>query len=168
MTMVALLTSLGMYLVAIAVHVVWWKVRLPRHHTGALIVVFALTPVVAAAGWLVVLSPPALAWGDLPGMVLLYLSASGCYLITYAGVEETSPSLVIIRALERSMGRGCTREELETLITEDRFVRPRLEALKRDGFIENAGSGYRLSRRGVCIAVIIASLAQLFNIDDTA
>jgi len=163
--MAALLTALILFVTALAVHVAWWRIRLPRHHNAALLAVFAAVPTAAALfAWVADLRY-GLAWADLPGVLLLYGTATGCYLITYAGVEETSPSLVIIRALEKAGPAGCTAEELGAHLTEDRFITPRIAALQRDRLVEPAGNGARLTPAGRRVALLARSLARLFNLD---
>jgi len=164
--MAALLYGLTAFLLALAVHVLWWRWRLPRHHTAALLAVFAVPPLLAAAIWLLHAPLPGLGPADLPGLVLFYLGAAGCYLITYAGVEETSPSLVIIRALEQAGPRGCSREELAAGVTAERFIHPRLAALKRDQLIAPGAGGATLTPAGHRIACLATILARLFNLNE--
>ena len=162
--MTAFLISLALFLLAFGLHVIWWRWRLPRHHTAALLFMFGLAPLIGFALWYVAGSRPALSWAELPGMALFYLGAAGCYLITYAGIEETSPSLVIIRALERAGAKGCTKDELAGLITDERFVQPRFQALKRDGLVV---SGH-LTPAGLRVARLSVLLAKVFNIHESA
>ena len=143
--MAALIVSLALVVGAWLLHVVWWRFKLPRHHIGALLLVFAATPLVAAVIWIASGGPPLVSLSELPGMIAFYLSAAGCYLITYAGVEQISPSLVIIRALEAAGEKGCLKEEFAAVITESNFVIPRLEALKRAGMLTSTSSGFVLT-----------------------
>ncbi len=164
--MAAFLFALILFALALAVHVLWWRWRLPRHHTAALLLVFALPPVIAGAGWLFAAPPFGLTAADLPGLGLFYLGAAGCYLITYAGVEETSPSLVIIRALERAGPQGSRHEELAAHVTEERFVLPRIVALKRDGLVAQDAAGGTLTPAGRRVARLATVLARIFNIHE--
>jgi len=166
--MPALIVSLALFISALTAHIIWWKVRVPRHQTRALLVVFGLTPVPASLIWLATEGRPALAMGDLPGMALFYAGATCCYLITYAGVEEVSPSLTIMSALECAGTRGCTRAELAAEVTEERFIRPRLDALKREGLIQAMAGGCRLTRPGIRIARLATALACAFGIHESA
>lgn len=164
--MSALFFALALLLSAWGIHVVWWRWRLPRHHTAALLLVFAL-PLLAATGlWLGGNFHLGLKWADIPGIVLFYGAATACYLITYAGVEETSPSLVIIRTLEKAGNWGCSREELSSCITEERFILPRLVALQRDGLVQASGDGARLTPRGLWFARLATLLGRLFNLPE--
>jgi hypothetical protein len=162
--MTAFLLSLALFLLAFGLHVIWWRWQLPRHHTAALLCVFGLTPLIGFALWYVAGSRPALSWAELPGMALFYLGAAGCYLLTYAGIEETSPSLVIIRALERAGAKGCTKDELAGLITEERFVQLRLQALERDRLVVEG----RLTPVGLRVTRFSILLAKVFNIHESA
>lgn len=164
--MAAFLYALTLFVLALAVHVLWWRWRLPRHHTAALLLVFALPPAVAGAGWLFSAPTFGLTPADLPGLGLFYLGAAGCYLITYAGVEETSPSLVIIRALEQAGLRGCSREELAAHVTEERFVLPRIAALKRDRLVAGDAAGGTLTPAGRRVARLATVLARIFNVHE--
>jgi len=164
--MAAFALALFLFLLALAVHIAWWRWRLPRHHTAALLLIFATPPVLATGFWFGAGYRFGLAWTALPGIVLFYAAAIGCYLITYAGVEETSPSLVIIRALEQAGPRGCTLEELGPCITEERFIAPRLAALQRDGLVVVDGDGGRLTPAGRRLARLATLLARFFNLKE--
>ena len=99
---------------------------------------------------------------------MFYLGAIGCYLIAYTAVEETSPSLTIIRTLEAAGNTGCSLEELSSVITESNFVKPRLEALRRDGMVTGADGGFVLTRRGRQAAQTALLLSRIFNIQENA
>ena len=113
--MTLLLTAVGLFLSAFAAHVALWRIRIPRRQTLTLVLVFAAVPLLAWAVARVVGATVAPA--ALPAIGLFYAGAACCYLITYAGVEEASPSLLIIRALESAADKGCSRVELAAIIT---------------------------------------------------
>jgi hypothetical protein len=166
--MPALLVTLGLSLAAFGVHVMVWRIRVPARQTRALGLIFLLVASVAAALWIVARSGGhrgPLSAAALPQVGLGYAAIACCYLIVYAGVEEFSPSLVIIRALKASAGRGCTRGELADFITAERFIAPRLAALVRDGLIEGPPSGRRLTRKGRRMAQTSSLLARMFHLN---
>jgi hypothetical protein len=164
--MAAFLLASALFMLALGLHFIWWRWRLPRHHTLALLGVFAAVPLAVVLICAATGLPPFLTWADLPGIALFYGAACGCYLITYAGVEETSPSLVIIRALERAGPAGCTHADLGACVTEDRFITPRINALQRDGLVSPSGAGARLTPAGLRVARLAMALARLFNLDE--
>ena len=162
--MVALTVSLGLFAAGWLLHVAWWRVRLPRHHSLALVIVFVSLPPAAAVAWLLGGAWPSISLAEVPAVLSLYIGAAVCYLITYSGVEQTSPTLVLVRALEQAGSKGCSREDLVGLITEDMFVRPRLEALRIDGLLTSAGRGFVLTARGRRAVRTSLAFTRLFNI----
>jgi hypothetical protein len=162
--MSALLSSLALVAFAWVLHVLWWRISLPRHQMGALLGVFALAPVLAGVLWLVIGRPAFVLPQDLPGVAMFYAGALGCYLIAYTGVEETSPSLAAMQALQDAGPAGCSPEELSSVITDSNFVKPRIDALKRDGMLAAAEGGFVLTPRGRKAARLSLLLSRLFNI----
>jgi hypothetical protein len=162
----ALILALGLFATAWLAHLAWWRLSLPRHHTLALLIIFSATPFVAAAASLVLGGGPSLVPAPaIPCVLALYAAATGCYLIAYAGVEQTSPSLVIIRALQAAGSSGCTHDDLGRLVTEDVFLKPRLEALRSDGLLAASGAGgYVLTQRGRRAARLALAFTRVFNI----
>lgn len=166
--MAALLSSLGLFGFAWLLHLMWWRWRLPRNHTGALLVVFAAAPLIAALLWMASGGSHWVGLRDIPGMALLYLGAVGCYLIAYTAIEETSPSLAIFGTLRAAGDAGCTREELSGVITDGNFIKPRLDALRRDGILVAAADGHTLSPRGKKAAHLAMLVSRMFSIEKNA
>jgi len=166
--MAALLTGLMLFAVAWLVHLMWWRTRLPGNQMRALALVFAATLLAFLCAWLISGFQYPIRPVEMPAVALLYAAATACYLITYTGVEETSPSLVLIRALARRREAGCTRGELEALITDDMFVQPRIDALRRDGMLAESQGGFVLTEQGRRAARAAALIARMFNIRESA
>lgn len=156
--------GLGYFATAWLVHLVWWRIRLPRHHTGTLLKIFALVPVALSATLWGSTWAGAWTWVEWLALGLFHAGSTGCYLITYAGVEATSPSLVIIRALAAAAPRGMTVSELQPLIRDEEFILPRLYALERDHFVESEDSVIRLTARGRSAARSAHLIARIFGL----
>lgn len=164
----ALLSAFALFAFAWLLHLAWWRISLPRHQMGALVGVFALAPVLAGLIWLACGQPAVVMLQDLPGIAMFYAGGLGCYLITYTGIEETSPSLAAMQALQDAGELGCSPEDLSTVITDSNFVKPRIDALKRDGMLAAAGGGFVLTARGKQAARMSLLLSRIFNIRNHA
>jgi hypothetical protein len=169
--MLALLFAISLVLASFAVHVIVWRVRLPRRQTRALLLVFSLVPITVILAIVSGFAPgrfysPVAA--EIPAIALFYMGATCTYLITYYGIEDTSPSLTIIRAVQRSGTHGCSREELEVLLSESQPVESRLAALKSAGYLTPSGTGFLLAPRGMRAARAARFFAKLFNIHESA
>jgi hypothetical protein len=169
--MIAFLLALGLAASSFAIHVLVWRVRIPRHQTRALMIIFTAVPLLAAFLGLAARErhpwtmPPVADW---IAILLCHAAVTASYLVVYTGIEESSPSLVIMNALAAAPGRGCNREELAALITEERFVTPRLRGLEEGQFVAAEAAGHRLTPRGRRVARLAALVSGMFNIHDSA
>ena len=144
------------------VHAGWWRSRPPARQLRALAALFGLVPLVAL---------PFLHYGvsaaEIPAVLALYAGAAASYLILYTGIEQISPTLVIVRALARAQG-GCSEAELAEVLTDDLFVRPRMQALVLDGILAPTAGGWVLTPRGYRTARIAGMLARMFRLQEAA
>lgn len=137
-------------IVAFALHLLVWRIGLPKSQLSALVVVFFLTWCIAAAAVYVSWRSLLFGW-ESPAFVeflyfsLIYWSAAFCYVITYSAMEGDSPTLSLTRHLHRRGAEGVSHEEIEEFFRQRPFVGARVKALVTDSiFIEEEG-GYRLS-----------------------
>ena len=162
------LSAFALFAAAWLVHFAWWRIAVPADPGRALLIVFSATPsLIALVAWVAGL-PPWLGLADIPAVVLFYVGATLCYLITYTGIEETSPSLTIARALESSGSRGCTRSELLFHFEQQDFVGRRIGALVRDGVLVAVVNGFALSGRGRRLAAVCRFMRGMLNVRESA
>lgn len=162
-----LLASLGLFAVAWLVHLAWWRTKPPRRQSAALVSLFLAVPVFAALG-AALLGGIGLSAAEIPAVIALYAGAALSYLIIYTGVEQTSPSLMIVRTLACAQDRGCAIEELAQVMTDEILVGPRLHALALDGIVAPSDDGWVLTRRGYRAARIARLITRVFNVEDVA
>lgn len=146
----ALLWGLGLFCLALLVHLALWRVRPPRRHIRALLRLFAG----ALAAGLLLLRAGADGAGaaglcELGPAAVLFVSLSLAYIVTYTAVQVDSPSLVMVLAVARAGAGGVTRAELEAALTNDVLVGPRLDDLVRDEVATCRDGVYRLTGRGL-------------------
>ena len=145
----ALAVAIGALLVAFVVHLILWRLHLPKTQLKALLVIFAVVWALAALSILLgFVGAGSFAEGWLVGFLyfcLIYWSAAFCYVITYSAMEGDSPTLSLTRHLHRTGEAGVSHEEIEDFFRQRPFVGARVKALVADNvFIEEQG-GYRLS-----------------------
>jgi drug/metabolite transporter (DMT)-like permease len=165
---IALLASLALFAFAWLLHLAWWRFKAPRQPRPALIAVFAVAPLLALGLWLALFGLLPLVPSAWPAVIVSYAGAAFCYLIAYEGVEQTSPSLMIIRALAAAGDGGCSTEELAALFTDELLLRPRLELMRRDHLLVAVNGGHVLTSRGRRAALVASFLSRLFNIQKAA
>src|SRR5438270_32 len=116
--MAILLTTLALFLTALGLHLVLWKVRLLKYHTRTLLWLFALVLGV----WLLLWPIHAMELFQMFHVSLFYIVLSFCYVITYSAIEGDSPTLSLIRHLNASGGRRISSKELHEFLERRPFI----------------------------------------------
>ncbi len=136
-------------LAAFVLHLLVWRLSLPRAQLKALIVVFAFTwcgalSVAWFSGWRFVSFADGQTIVGLLYFCLFYWSAALCYVITYSAMEGDSPTLSLTRHLHRKGSEGISHEEVEEFFRQRPFVGARVKALVADNIFTEESGGYRL------------------------
>ena len=162
--MKALWVGFTLFTLSIIIHIVWWRFRTPRKSARVLMLFFfAMITILLPASLMISFS-----WPDILGSILLYISLAISYIIAYTGIEETSPTLTLIRALDENKITGCTEESFKELITNERFFYPRLKTLVECNILSNSGSGWNLTPQGRRLAYTARFFCKTFYIKDNA
>jgi hypothetical protein len=120
------------------VHLVWWRVGLPRRQRAALLVLFfsgslILAPAVGFVLGKVGVEP--LSWIQWLNVALAIVAFTLAYVVTYSALEADSPTLSLVRHISAAGASGVREEELVTFMASRPFVGARLSALLEEGMI---------------------------------
>lgn len=153
--MTTLLLSLSLFGSALLAHLLLWRIWSPRPATGVLLGLFA---VVGIAGLVAAIWPLGLVSGlwQLVQAGLFHGASSLAYTVVYTGIEETSPSLAVVRAVHRAGARGCTLEHLKRVVHQGNFLNRRLELLRTGGLVVDVVGHWRLTDKGARVARLVA------------
>ena len=143
--------AFGLFLAALLLHWIVWRVKIPRRQSAALLLILLGT---LPAGLAVVAMFPALqpfgprgAW-ELFHVSTFHIALSLAYIVAYSAIEGRSPSMALLVFVADARGAGRTREELQTLLRGDDPVGVRLRAMLGDGMLAQAAGSYRLTAKG--------------------
>lgn len=131
-------SAVGLFLFSFLVHLIIWKIKLPRQQIKTLLMIFAA----ALALWVIAFGARSAELVEILHVALFYGSISLCYVITYSAIEADSPTLSLIRFLADAKAAGRSRDEIRQFMALRPFVRARLAALERSGLIRQEGSRY--------------------------
>jgi len=141
------------------IHLIIWKIRLPKHQIRALLLtfsaVFALWILTPAHG-----STPLL---DTLQISLLYVSVSFCYVITYSAVEGDSPTLSLMNLLAEKKEEGLPSDEISGFLLQRPFVKARLAALMHSGLVRKENDRYIIAGRPSLPFRIILGFRRLYG-----
>ncbi len=143
--------AFGLFLAALLLHWIVWRIRIPQRQTAALLVILlgSLPAGLAAAALvpgLVFLGPIGI-W-EVVHIATFHVALSLAYIVAYTAIEGRSPSMALLVYVADSRGRGRTREELESLLRGENPVAARLEAMLRDKMVVERGGRFVLSAKG--------------------
>jgi uncharacterized protein YacL len=159
------------FCLALCVHLIVWKVRIPKSQTKTLLQIFMGTLFICLiAIWCI--SRFAMAgrpwilheFSDHLNVILFFVSLTLAYVATYSAIEVDSPSLLIIKSIAESGNSGLDRGKLYQVLNDELLVKSRIRDLVNDGFICLRADKYKLTSRGFLLARIFIFYRKLLNI----
>ena len=149
--------ALALFAVTFLVHLVWWRIRIPRRQTATLLLwFFAALPIgVVAARSIPALAPlvPTTFWGLLL-VAQFHCGASLAYACINSALQHDSPALMVVTYVSLAGEKGRTRDEVRTILRDEVLIEPRIREFVDGGIVEltsvgEAGGRYRLTPRGL-------------------
>jgi hypothetical protein len=153
------LTTVLLFVAALGLHLLVWKIRLPRFQTKTLLLLFALVLGVR----LVLLAIWPMSWPELTHVCLYYVSLSLCYVITYSAFEADSPTLSLIRHAHEVAAQGMSPEEVHVFMEKRPFVKARLAALTHDGLLREESGRYFAAGQGSVFFRVVLLFRKLYG-----
>jgi hypothetical protein len=154
-----LLTAGAMLLAAFAVHLVIWKIRVPKNQTVSLLVISATIFCV----WLVSPAARGAVIPDLLRIALCYLSVSLSYISIYSVIEMDSPTLSLMCYLVEGGREGIEVREAARFLGRRPFFQARMAALIASGLIEVRGDNYVVAGKGSIAFRVILGFRKIYG-----
>lgn len=165
-----LLWAVIIFYLSFLIHLVVWKVRVPRRQTKVLLQIFFSTLIIG----LITLSVSPYFIPDFatytPESLLEYLHISIfsislilAYMITYSAIEVDSPSLVMVNNIAKAGSDGLDKKEFERILNNSLLVKPRIHDLITDKMAYMDGDKYRLTSKGILVVRIFILYRKLLN-----
>jgi hypothetical protein len=168
--MKVLFWGLSLSVGAFLIHLIVWRVHLPRRQTKVLLSIFAGVLIGVplcffAAGQFLAGLEPLMPSGvsDWLRIVLFHVSVTLAYMITYSAIEADSPSLVMVMAIAKAGAEGMDAREFDATLNDDLLIKPRVEDLITDRMAYVEEGRYRLTGKGVLFANIFVHYRRLLK-----
>lgn len=167
--MQVLFWGLGLLAVAFLLHLIVWKIRLPRRQTKVLLLIFFGT---LAVGTVLLWTNPELSlfgipapakWTQFAHIALMFTAFTLAYMITYSGLEADSPSLVMVQTIAEAGEEGLPRETFFQRMNDDVLVAPRVRDLLTDKMAVLEGDRYCLTSKGRLMARLFILYRAILN-----
>jgi len=149
---------------SLLVHLIWWRIALPKRQTRTLLVVFTTTPlvvvtIVAVAGY-----PLHLSISSISLVALFHASCALTYIALYSAIEQQSPTLAIVSRLSKSGNAGCTTDQLQASFGQEMPMENRLALMEQSAWLRTDGDQLRLTDEGRFFARLFDRAAQVFGL----
>lgn len=159
--------AIGIALLAIAflAHLIVWRLRLPRNHTQALLLIFLATPLAAACVMFFAIpeADPFSLWETLH-LLLFHTAMSLVYIIGYSAIEQDSALLATYAKIESAGPDGIAEEDLAAILEHGASPRQRLELMAQTGLVERRDGHYALTQKGAHLARLFACAERIFGL----
>lgn len=165
-----LFCGLILFSLAFCLHLLAWKIRIPKGQTSVLLLIFSATLLAGLCGlWLAsescgvrnIFMPQKAS--DYLHIALFFISLALVYIATYPAIEVDSPSLLIVNKIAEAGSSGLDKNKLAKVIDDDLLVKPRIHDLLSDKLVYFSGDKYKLTGRGRLIAGIFCSYRKLLK-----
>ncbi len=152
-------TTVSLFGIALALHILIWKLRLPHRQMLALGFVFFFVFCAWAARAIFISTQMHI----ILHTALYYMSCSFCYLIIYTAIEGDSPTLSLMHFINQQNKAGISREEVDRFLARRPFVSARLSSLIKSGLVVQAGGKYRIAGRPPLFFRLILTFRKLYG-----
>lgn len=163
--MLPFLFTIGVFLFAFLLHIVIWRIRIPRRQTEALLLIFIITFALGVFFLDRIVLPSKVAlWRAYLEISVFYLSLVIAYLLSYPAIAALSPSLVICDIISRSKTHGVSKSDVELLLNDEVLIKPRIEDLVNDNMVCYSDGKYRLAKKGRLLVSIFVLFRNILRI----
>lgn len=157
-----------LFFLAFFLHLIIWKIRLPKRQIKMLLLIFFG---VLILGFVTLWNIPLKVLGlSVPSTIAEYLhialfftSLTLAYIVTYTALDVDSPSLVMVMNIANAGSEGLGKTAFEQTLTDDILVKPRLRDLVTSEVTYMDGDKYRLMPKGILLARIFVFYRKLMN-----
>lgn len=159
-----LLVCLILLILSFTVHLLWWRIKMPTHTTGVLLLIFFAMPIAYAIYLFCFEHAITLSLYEHTRLILLYVSCSFIYVIVYSAIEQQSPTLGMVSFIDQHHALGCTDNALMDFLNVDDEIKKRLSLMARSGWLTYKKDRWYLTKSGRRIARIFQCAASIFGL----
>jgi len=150
-----LIAGIFLFLMAFILHLLIWKVRIPDNPIKTITILFTSILLggifvlrYASLSNLIFESAALLSFSECLHVTLIFMSLLSVYYFVYGALTDESPSMFTMLNVAGMDEEGLSENELNELITDDLFIRPRMDYLVDEKMVCLQEEKYRLGSKG--------------------
>ena len=160
--------------IAFFLHVIIWKIRIPKNQMKALLLIFFL---VFISGMLSIsfvqynkllfFQGEIMYFSEIIHVTIFFTALTFSYFLVYASFIGESPTLFLVWNIANAGKMGLNKNDLYKLIEDDIFIKPRFEYLIEEKMVNKVEDKYLLSPKGNTFIYIIIIIQKLMKLSKT-
>ena len=150
-----LIASPLLFVIAFFLHLLIWRFRIPENPAKTILMVFFFVLVVgvlllryAPLESSIVESISLANLGECLHVSLVFMAFLSTYYFVYGALEDESPSMFTIMSVANASENGLSERDLNELITDELFIKPRMDYLVEEQMVCLQDGKYRLATKG--------------------
>ena len=157
--MLIFLATLVLFVLFFGIHLVVWRIRLPRRQFGSLLVIFGMVFISGLAAAAV----SSISILNVLHIALFYTAASLCYMVLYSAIYQDSPTLSLMRFISENQADGRSVLEVVSFLAQRPFVKGRLAELVDSRLVREQNCKYVISGKGSLGFRFILAYRELYG-----
>lgn len=150
------------FMAGFILHLLIWRIRLPKSQTKALLLIFFLTLTVGQA--ILLFNAAGLNFFEYLHIWFLVFALAIVYIQVYSGIEADSPSLVMAMAIASKKEQGLQEDELFAQMGDDLLVKPRVEDLLEAEMVVFEQGKFKITKSGRAFVAIFILFRRLLKL----
>lgn len=152
--------AFDLFVFCLVLHVIAWRLRRPKADIALLVMIF-FTPLVI---FLIIAPRYEIPFLALMAVALLHTALSCSYILIYPASQAASPSLKIMRLVDKAKPDGLTEEEIARQFESGELLEARIQDLIAAKMIHQKGDQLSLTPLGQAFVAPFVYLRQILGL----
>lgn len=144
-----------LFAIAFCLHLLIWRIRIPENPAKTIVVLFVFVLVVGVLALRyapldnsIAESIALLSFSECLHVALVFMAFLSTYYFVYGALVDESPSMFTIMSVANANENGLSEGDLNELITDELFIKPRMDYLVEEQMVCLQGEKYLLAAKG--------------------
>jgi hypothetical protein len=158
------------FIASMALHVIVWRVLVPKTHVKYLLIIFFAVPLTAHIVWFAAVNKfgastlPAISLIEIIAVYMFHITLAAAYIASYPAMHAQCPTLSMLLIIGRSMPEGARDNELNSTFEVAHLLEPRLLDLVNSGMVNKTDDSYTIAGKGLLILSPLLMLRKLLGL----
>ncbi len=152
--------------ISLFLNIIIWNIKIPKNHSLSILFIFLIIYIVFLftnffnISFLIF---HRLSLVELIHITIFYFMFLFTYLVAYTSVDKDSPTMMIVMQVFNSGRSGLNNNELKKSISNDKFIKTRIDSLLESNLIFYKENKYMITKKGKFSISIMFLIHKIIN-----